>query len=128
MRNLLFALILLPIFSFGQKIKFKKDKILFDAKEVAIFNSKAKTYNFSYLNGDKAFDAIFHGEEEFKIEGFQWVELISTEGVKTEIPYEIVEKTSEQPLTKGELFIIPDDKSLLRVIKKMKKQIRLMKL
>lgn len=39
-----------------------------------------------------------------------------------EIPYEIVENTSEKPLTKGDLFIIPDDKSLLRIIKKMKNQ------
>ena len=60
-------------------------------KEVAIFDSKSKTYNFSYLNGEKAFDAIFHGEEEYKIEGFQWVELINSEGIKTEIPYEIIQ-------------------------------------
>ncbi|WP_158840623.1 GntR family transcriptional regulator [Polaribacter sp. L3A8] len=39
-----------------------------------------------------------------------------------EISYEIVEKTSDLPLIKDELFVIPDDKSLLRVIKKMKKQ------
>jgi DNA-binding GntR family transcriptional regulator len=39
-----------------------------------------------------------------------------------EIFYEIIEKTSEQPLKKSELFIIPDDKSLLRIIKKMKHQ------
>ncbi|GGG43558.1 hypothetical protein [Bizionia arctica] len=89
MKNILFILFLLPVVSFSQKIKFKKDKIIFDDQEVAIFDSKSKTYNFSYLNGEKAFDAIFHGEEEFKIEGFQWVELINTDGIKTEIPYEI---------------------------------------
>lgn len=90
MKNIVFVLLLLPLVSFSQKIKFKKDKLLFDDKEVAIFDSKSKTYNFSYLNGEKAFDAIFHGEEEYKIEGFQWVELINKEGVKTEIPYEIL--------------------------------------
>lgn len=90
MKNIIFALFLLPLVSFGQKIKFKKDKILFDDTEVASVESKSKTYNFSYLNGEKAFDAIFNGEDEYKIEGFQWVELISPKGVKTEIPYEIL--------------------------------------
>lgn len=90
MKNILFILFLLPLVSFSQKIKIKKGKLLFDAKEVAIFDSKGKTYNFSYLNGEKAFDAIFHGEEEYKIEGFQWVEVISNEDVKTEIPFEIL--------------------------------------
>lgn len=90
MKNIFFALLLLPLLTFGQKIKIKKGNLLFDDKAVALFDSKSKTYNFSYLNGEKAFDAIFHGEEEYKIEGFQWVELISNEGVKTEIPFEIL--------------------------------------
>jgi len=90
MKNILCILLLLPLITFGQKIKIKKGQLLFDDTAVANFDSKDKTYHFSYLNGDKAFDAIFHGEEEYKIEGFQWVEVISNEGVKTEIPFEIL--------------------------------------
>ncbi|ARV16194.1 GntR family transcriptional regulator [Polaribacter sp. SA4-12] len=60
--------------------------------------------------------ALNHNQPKSLIKGFvQFCE-------EKEIPFEIIEKTSEQLLTKGELFIIPDDKSLLRIIKKMKKQ------
>jgi len=87
------ALFLFPLLIFGQKVKLKKDKILFDGVEVAIMDAKGNSYSFSYLSGEKAFDAEFYGEEPYKYADFQWVELTSAEGVKTEIPYEIL-KTS----------------------------------
>ncbi|PQJ69274.1 GntR family transcriptional regulator [Polaribacter butkevichii] len=62
------------------------------------------------------FIALNHNQPKTLIKGFiKFCE-------EKNIPFEIVEKTSEQLLIKGELFIIPDDKSLLRIIKKMKKQ------
>ncbi len=38
------------------------------------------------------------------------------------IPFEILAKLEEEPLEKGELYIIPDDKNLLRIIKKVRSQ------
>ncbi len=39
-----------------------------------------------------------------------------------EFPFEIVEDLKDRVLEKGDLYITPDDKSLLRIIKKMKNQ------
>jgi DNA-binding transcriptional regulator YhcF (GntR family) len=38
------------------------------------------------------------------------------------IPFEILKKIKEEPLKKGDLYVIPDDKDLLWIIKKMKSQ------
>ncbi|WP_218599788.1 GntR family transcriptional regulator [Polaribacter sp. NJDZ03] len=38
------------------------------------------------------------------------------------IPFEILSNVKEEPLIKGELYVLLDDKSLLRIIKKMKSQ------
>jgi len=84
-------LVLLPLLSFGQKIKIKKGIILFDGKEVAKLDNKTRdNYKFSTLKGEKSFDVVFKGLSASNLEGFQWLELTSANGVKTEIPYEVL--------------------------------------
>jgi DNA-binding transcriptional regulator YhcF (GntR family) len=38
------------------------------------------------------------------------------------IPFEVLSETKEEPLVKGELYITPDDKNLLKIIKKLRSQ------
>ena len=46
-----FVLLLLPVLTFGQKIKIKKNKVLFDKKEVAIMEDgdERNKYTFKYF-------------------------------------------------------------------------------
>lgn len=39
---------------------------------------------------------------------------------KNQLPFEVVNSVKERPIKKGELYITPEDKSLLRIIKSMK--------
>ncbi|NRD22729.1 hypothetical protein HNV10_05725 [Winogradskyella litoriviva] len=88
---ILTLLITLPLLSFGQKIKIKKGIVTFDGKEVAKLDDNTRDhYKFTTLTGDKAFDVVFKGMSASNLEGFQWLEMTSATGKKTEIPYEVL--------------------------------------
>ncbi|WP_299525816.1 hypothetical protein [Winogradskyella sp.] len=88
---ILLLLIGLPLLSHGQKIKVKKGVVTFDGKAVAKLDDDVRNfYKFSTLEGKKAFDVEFKGMSASNLEGFQWLELTSAEGKKTEIPYEVL--------------------------------------
>ncbi len=108
MRKLFFTLILIaPLVVFSQKIKIKKEVISFDGNEIAKVNTKIRNnYKFSTLSGEKAFDVVFHGLDANAIDGFQWLELISADGKKTEIPYEVV--TTSFSVTKLIIRLLKD--------------------
>lgn len=92
MKKSLLILLLLPILAFGQRIKIKKNKLLFDKKEVAIFESPERNhYSFSYLSGEKAFDVAYKALSVSSIQDHQYLEMVSADGIKTEIPYEILQ-------------------------------------
>lgn len=87
-------MLLLPIVAISQKIKIKKNKVLFDKKEVAIMESPQRDfYTFNYLSGEKAFDVAYKAISISEIQDHQYLEVTSAEGKKTEILYEIL-KTS----------------------------------
>ena len=88
---ILISFLLVPILTFSQKIKIKKEIITFDGTPVAKVNTDLRNnYKFSTLKGEKAFDVVFKGMSASNLEGFQWLEMTSIEGVKTEIPYEVL--------------------------------------
>ncbi|QHI36481.1 hypothetical protein IMCC3317_18440 [Kordia antarctica] len=93
MKKIVFILLLLPVLAISQKIKIKKNKILFDKKEVAIFEDgdERNKYTFKYLSGEKAFDAAYKAISVSAIQDHQYVEMTSADGKKTEIPYEILQ-------------------------------------
>lgn len=92
MKKIILALLItFPLLSFGQKIKVKKGIVTFDGTEVAKINDNTRdNYKFSTLKGEKAFDVVFKGMSASNLEGFQWLELTSADGKKTEIPYEVL--------------------------------------
>lgn len=92
MKKIILALLItIPLLSFGQKIKIKKGLITFDKKEVAKVDDDVRNfYKFSTLSGEKAFDVEFKGMSASNLEGFQWLEMTSADGQKTEIPYEVL--------------------------------------
>ncbi|NRD20418.1 hypothetical protein HNV08_10205 [Winogradskyella eckloniae] len=92
MKKIILALLItLPLLSFGQKIKVKKGIVTFDGKEVAKVDDDTRdNYKFSTLKGEKAFDVVFKGMSANNLEGFQWLEMTSADGKKTEIPYEVL--------------------------------------
>ncbi|MFK7748067.1 MAG: hypothetical protein AB8B65_06740, partial [Kordia sp.] len=95
MKKIVFLLLLLPVVAISQKIKIKKNKVLFDKKEVAIIEKgdERNKHTFKYLSGEKAFDAHYKAISISAIQDHQYLEMTSADGQKTEIPYEIL-KTS----------------------------------
>lgn len=93
MRKLIYLFLLIPVLSFAQNIKTKKDKILFDEKEVAIFKDGARDeYVFSSLDGTKQFTAKYKSMSEGNSVLYQWLEVSNADGSKkTEVPYEILQ-------------------------------------
>jgi len=92
MKKILLICLFIPVFGFSQKIKIKKDIVSFDDNEVAVLKTPdANTYEFYYLNGDKAFTANFKGLSITSVDGEQWLEMVSTDNKKTEIPYEVLQ-------------------------------------
>lgn len=84
-------LVVIPLLSFGQKIKVKKGVVTFDGTEVAKVDDDVRNnYKFTTLEGEKAFDVVFKGMSASNLEGFQWLEMTSTDGKITEIPYEVL--------------------------------------
>ena len=92
MKKIILLLVMLPILSFSQKIKTKKDRILVDEKEVAIFNDKVRDQcEFFDLNNKKQFTAEYKTLMEDKIIINQWLVVSNADGsIKTEIPYEVL--------------------------------------
>ncbi|EDP97934.1 hypothetical protein U8527_18245 [Kordia algicida OT-1] len=93
MKKIIFVLLLLPVLAMSQKIKIKKNKILFDKKEVAILEKgdERNKHTFKYLSGEKAFDAHYKAISISSIQDHQYLEMTSADGQKTEIPYEILQ-------------------------------------
>lgn len=93
MKKIVFVLLLLPVLAISQKIKIKKNKVLFDKKEVAIIEKgdERNKYTFKYLSGEKAFDAHYKAISISSIQDHQYLEMTSADGQKTEIPYEILQ-------------------------------------
>ncbi|MFD0963551.1 hypothetical protein [Pseudofulvibacter geojedonensis] len=90
-KMIIMVLLLIPIITFSQKIKVKKDVVYFDGKEVLKVNTKLRNnYKFTTPAGEKVFDIVFKGLGADNLEGFQWLEMTSAEGEKTEIPYEVL--------------------------------------
>jgi hypothetical protein len=92
MKKLLLLLLLLPAITFGQKIKTKKDKVLFDDKEVCILKNVGQDYEFSSLDGTKQFTARYNGLMEDKQVTYQWLTVTSPDGSQvSEVPYEVLQ-------------------------------------
>ena len=92
MKKIIFTLLLvLPILTFGQKIKIKKGLLTIDGKSVAMVDDDTRNfYKFKTLEGEKVFDVTFKGLSASNLEGFQWLEMTSADGKVTEIPYEVL--------------------------------------
>lgn len=94
MKKIILLALLLPMLAISQKIKIKKNKILFDKKEVAIMESPQRdSYTFSYLSGEKAFEVAYKALSISSIQDHQYLELTSVDGIKTEILYEILQSS-----------------------------------
>ena len=91
MKHIYYLLLLLPTIALSQNIKTKKDKVLFDDKEVAILKSSGDTYTFQSLDGKTQFSAKYQGLSEGTTVLYQWLEMKNTDESKsTEIPYEVL--------------------------------------
>ncbi|WP_300487239.1 hypothetical protein [Flavobacterium sp.] len=92
MKKITLILLLLPFLSFSQKITTKKDRVLIDEKEVAIFKEPVRDqYQLFDLSGNKQFTVEYKGMSEGKTILNQWLLLTSAdEAKKTEIPYEVL--------------------------------------
>ncbi|AUC81830.1 hypothetical protein [Lacinutrix sp. Bg11-31] len=92
MKKIIFTLLLvLPLLTFGQKIKLKKGLLTIDGNAVAKVNDDTRNfYKFKTLDGEKVFDVAFKGLSASNLEGFQWLEMTSVDGKVTEIPYEVL--------------------------------------
>jgi hypothetical protein len=95
MKKIFCLLVLIPFLAFSQKIKTKKDKVLFDEKEVAILKEPANNeYDFYSLDGKKQFSAKYQGLSEGQTVLYQWLTVKSADGSKqSEIPYEVLQTT-----------------------------------
>lgn len=92
MNKITILLLLFPAMLFSQKITTKKDKILFDGKEVALLNDKMRdVYVFSDLLGKKQITATYRGLSEGQTIINQWLEVASADGSQvTEVPYDVL--------------------------------------
>jgi len=92
MKTIFYLLLLVPFFSFAQKIKTKKDRILIDEKEVAIFKDKVRDQCIFFdLNNTKQFTTEYKTLMEGQTIINQWLVVTNADGTKkTEIPYEVL--------------------------------------
>jgi len=90
-----YLLLLIPVLTFAQSIKTKKDKVLFDDKEVAILKDGARDeYIFHSLDGTKQFTAKYKTLGESGSNIYQWLEVTNADGTKkTEVPYEVLQNS-----------------------------------
>lgn len=92
MNKITLLFLLLPAVMLSQKITTKKDKVLFDGKEVALIDDKMRdVYVFSDLAGKKQITATYRGLSEGQTIINQWLEVSSADGTKvTEVPYDVL--------------------------------------
>ncbi|HEX8561379.1 MAG TPA: hypothetical protein VF676_00240 [Flavobacterium sp.] len=92
MKKIILLLLFLPVLAFAQKIKTKKDRILFDDKEVAILDDKVRDqYILKDLTGKTMFIATYKAIADGTTILNQWVEVTSPDGgITTEIPYDVL--------------------------------------
>ncbi|MBK1897282.1 hypothetical protein [Chryseobacterium paridis] len=91
MRTFLCFALLFPCFIFSQKIQLKKDKLLFNEKEVGILKSPYRDhFEFYDLNNEKVFDLDLKGVTLAKEEFMYYLDMKSADGKTTQIPYEIL--------------------------------------
>lgn len=91
MKNLLFILFLCSTLVYSQKIQIKKDKVLFDDKEIAIIKNPYRDhYEYYSLHNQKIFEVDLKGVDLAKEEYLHYLELKSPEGQTSQIPYEIL--------------------------------------
>lgn len=91
MKKLNLFFLFLSCFLFSQKIQLKKDKVLYDDKEVAIIKSPYRDhYEFYALNNEKAFEADLKGVALSKDEFLYYLDMKSADGKVTQIPYEVL--------------------------------------
>ena len=91
MKHIYYLLFLLPTIAFAQNIKTKKDRILFDDKEVAILKQTGDNYTFQSLDGKPQFTATYKSLMEGTTSIYQWLEMENADKTKsTEIPYEVL--------------------------------------
>lgn len=92
MKKLLLILLMIPVLGFAQKIKVKKDKVLFDEKEVAILKEVGQDYEFYSLDNKKQFTARYNGLMEDNQVKYQWLTVTSPDGSQlSEVPYEVLQ-------------------------------------
>ncbi len=76
---------------FAQKIQIKKDKILFNEKEIALIKSPYRDhYEIFTLNNEKSFDVDLKGVALSKEDALHYLELKSSDGKTAQIPYEVL--------------------------------------
>lgn len=85
------SFILVCSFSFAQKVKIKRGKVLFDKVEIGLLDTKTRDFfKFSHLDGTKAFDAQYIKLETVDGDEFEYLKLEDANGKVTEIPYEML--------------------------------------
>lgn len=91
MRLVLLFCLMLSGFVSSQKIQLKKDKILYNEKEVAIIKSPYRDhYEFYNLNNQKAFDLDLKGIALAGKEFLYYLDMKSADGKTTQVPYEVL--------------------------------------
>ncbi len=91
MKTFLCFILLFPCFIFSQKIQLKKDKLLFNEKEVGFLKSPYRDhFEFYSLNNEKVFDTDLKGVALAKDEFLYYLDMNSTDGKTTQIPYEVL--------------------------------------
>ncbi|WP_312993044.1 hypothetical protein [Chryseobacterium flavum] len=91
MKIYLLAALLFSGMLFSQKIQLKKDKILFNEKEIGIMKSPYRDhFEFYTLTNEKVFDADLKGVALAKDQLLYYLDMKSASGKTTQIPYEVL--------------------------------------
>ncbi len=93
MKNLYWVLLIVCMgVSVNAQIQVKKDKVLYEKKEIAKIESPFRNrWEFSDLQGNKKFTVDFKGASANEDNMFQWLEVTSADGSKiSEVPYEVL--------------------------------------
>lgn len=91
MKTFICFVLLFPCFIFSQKIQLKKDKLLFNEKEIGILKSPYRDhFEFYTLANEKVFDADLKGVALAKDQFLYYLDMKSSDGKTTQIPYEVL--------------------------------------
>lgn len=92
MKFKILVFLLVPLLGFAQKLKTKKDRILIDEKEVAIYDDKVRDmYVLSDLQGAKKLTVEYKTLMEGQTIINQWLVVSNADNTKkSEIPYEVL--------------------------------------